>query len=122
MTVATYQVLGDRLHDFSSDIDYFKGMIEAYNNAVEPIFDIVREASEQGIDISDMGIVLDKYEEAMDYYKLAFDSLIAYSEKGLRSDFDDYLYYLGLATDIIFEQIDLVRDKFHSYNSIIQNY
>ena len=122
MNVATYQILENRLYDFSNALDYLNGMIEEYNEGIEPIFDIVREASEQGIDISDMGIVMDKYGEAIDHYKLAFDSLIAYSEKELLSDFDDYLYYRGLATDIIYEQIDLVRDKFHSYNSMIQNY
>jgi len=103
-------------------MDNISGRLEIYDTAVEATMEIIELVKSEGIDVSDMELILSGYEEAIYHYFDALDSLMKDYETGQLPHITNYKNSMILATDTLYEHYFIAVDGYIHYFSIVQEY
>lgn len=109
-------------NQYEKMVNNFNEIINDYNEAVSENDRIVSSAGQMGVDISDTKIILDKYGEAIDYYKLALDGLGDYMNYSTTYNFDKYLNNTGKGFDSALNGSKMAFGGYKKYYGLVQNY
>lgn len=109
--------------------DQYEKMVTEFNNAINDYNKTVSEnaisvsrSAQMGVDLSDTNVILDKYGEAIDYYKLAFDGLGEYMNSSTTYDFYEYLNNSKKAFDLAYSGRKMTLAGYTKYYRLVQNY
>lgn len=94
-----------------------QGPVKNYNDYLAISEQIIKEAKQKGIDITDSKDILDKCEEAIDYYTQASDYLKTYANNKYfrEANGNSYLEFSGKGFDSAFEARKLSYEGYNKY-------
>lgn len=121
-TCATEIIIFNKSQGLSKAIEYYGDRVDWYTEILKPTNDIVLEGLSQGLDISDMKVILDNYYQAINHYNDAIQSLIDFSSSNSSYDHASYMSSAKLALDLIYDQILIANQKYYDFVLEIQEY
>lgn len=100
----------------------YNARIDRYNARVDPTQNIIIEAEDREVNLSDMNDILNSYLEGMDFYDQAFDSLMEYYYTKEPSHYKTYTDKCVQAVNSIRSKTTIFASRYHEYFYKIQLY
>lgn len=101
--------------NFNDDIGLYNKMLTINNN-------LIVEANNAGLDISDTQTILSKYGDAIEKYKLAFSSLDKYSSTRTDSSFNNYMSYRSTGDNSVYSGRAMADNGYDKFYNMVLNY
>lgn len=106
----------------SLEQEFYPQLVDAYNLVLEESKNTYNEAEKRGIYLYDLKTIVDDYYTAINAYKTSMDSLKAYFDSELESDFNAYSDNSGIGFDSSLKGMQVSKARYFEYYNIIQNY
>lgn len=106
--------------DYDSVYEQLNYIIDEYNKFIEESPDVISEAKEFNIDMSNIDSILKNYYDSIEYFKAALDDLESYSDSHLDSDIKSFINNMKDGIDISIDAIQSCENSYSKlYNKII---
>lgn len=106
--------------DYDNAYEQLKYIIDEYNKFIEESPDVISEAKEFNIDMSNINSILKNYYNSIEYFKAALDDLESYSDSHLDSDIKSFINNMKDGIDISIDAVQSCENSYSKlYNKII---
>lgn len=105
-----------------NSLDRLNKSIDSYNSFLKPTSDLIAEAKNSGIDVSELNVYINSLNQSIDYLKDSYNGINSYYSSQNDTNFNKYLENRKKSDSLIDDVRSKASDGYYKYYSNIQNF